>query len=38
MAINNDEFKRVLREEAGTPSDLTEDGRKVAREIVVLPD
>jgi hypothetical protein len=38
MAIDNSEFKRVLREEAGAPSDLTEDGREVARKLVVLPD
>jgi hypothetical protein len=38
MAIDNSEFKRVLREEAGAPSDLTEEGREVAHELVVLPD
>ncbi|WP_285253847.1 hypothetical protein [Halobacterium salinarum] len=38
MAITKSEFKQVLREEVGSPSDLTEEGREVARELVVLPD
>ena len=38
MALSNTEFKQVLEQEAGQPSELTEDGRRVTRELVILPD
>jgi len=38
MDLHDDDLIRVLREEIGGPSELTEGGRAVARELIVLPD